>query len=198
MTISVKCKTCGKKLKAPDSAAGKKAKCPGCGKVVKIPEPVYDAEEVDDGVDDAVEDYEDYEDYGAADDSESYGFDGADEYSAPAMEQRRPCPMCGEMIVAKAAKCRFCGEILDPALKRKKKKRSRSRSRTQSYSNDGELTGVDWILCLFCGGIACIVGLVALCTGDSARGTKMIFISIGMGILWRVIFATIVAMQRGL
>ena len=30
---------------------------------------------------------------------------------------RRPCPICGEMIVAKAAKCRFCGEIFDESMK---------------------------------------------------------------------------------
>ncbi len=30
---------------------------------------------------------------------------------------RRPCPMCGEpMIVAAAAKCRFCGAVFDPRL----------------------------------------------------------------------------------
>jgi hypothetical protein len=31
---------------------------------------------------------------------------------------RRPCPMCGEMIQKDAIKCRFCGEIFDPVLKR--------------------------------------------------------------------------------
>ena len=38
--------------------------------------------------------------------------------TAPAAgEQRRPCPECGEMIVASAAKCRFCNAIFDPKLK---------------------------------------------------------------------------------
>ena len=42
-----KCPHCGKRLKAPDSAAGKRAKCPGCGKPVQLPkEQVYEAEEV--------------------------------------------------------------------------------------------------------------------------------------------------------
>ena len=136
MTISVKCRSCGKKLKAPDSAAGKRAKCPGCGKAVKIPEPVYDAEEVDDGL----EDYEDYgagEDYGAADE-EDYGFDGVDEYDSPAVEQRRPCPMCGEMIVSSAAKCRYCGEIFDATLKRKsKRKKKRRGSQSMPLANRG-------------------------------------------------------------
>ena len=35
------CPGCGKKLKVPDGAAGKKARCPGCSKVVTVPgEPV--------------------------------------------------------------------------------------------------------------------------------------------------------------
>lgn len=36
MPILVAC-DCGKKLKAPDAAAGKRAKCPGCGKVLAVP-----------------------------------------------------------------------------------------------------------------------------------------------------------------
>jgi hypothetical protein len=33
--------------------------------------------------------------------------------------ERRPCPVCGEEIAATARKCRFCGEVLDPELRRK-------------------------------------------------------------------------------
>jgi hypothetical protein len=34
----------------------------------------------------------------------------------PAQEVR-PCPYCGEMILAAARKCRYCKEYLDPALR---------------------------------------------------------------------------------
>src|SRR5436309_9190344 len=34
--LTVQC-SCGKKLKAPASAVGKRAKCPGCGNVLTIP-----------------------------------------------------------------------------------------------------------------------------------------------------------------
>lgn len=92
MPISVKCDECGKGLKAPDALAGKKAKCPQCGAVIPIPAAVSDAEEFDDGSEAETEASED---------------------------GRRACPMCGEMIVASAAKCRFCGEVLDPEMRKR-------------------------------------------------------------------------------
>jgi hypothetical protein len=36
MSITVACPSCGRKLHAPDSLAGRKAKCPQCGKVVTV------------------------------------------------------------------------------------------------------------------------------------------------------------------
>ena len=38
MAISFECRQCGKKLKAPDHAAGKSSKCPACGAKVTCPE----------------------------------------------------------------------------------------------------------------------------------------------------------------
>src|SRR5436305_5960962 len=33
-------------------------------------------------------------------------------------EPDKPCPYCGEMILAVARKCRHCGQYLDPSLRR--------------------------------------------------------------------------------
>jgi hypothetical protein len=54
---------------------------------------------------------------------DAYGFDDpADEVRVKepvGTEARKPCPVCGEMIVATASKCRFCGEILDKTMRGK-------------------------------------------------------------------------------
>jgi phage FluMu protein Com len=46
MSISFQCPQCDKKLKAPDSAAGRSSNCPRCHAVVTCPEPIFEAEVV--------------------------------------------------------------------------------------------------------------------------------------------------------
>lgn len=50
----------------------------------------------------------------------------------------------------------------------------------------GELTVVDWLLCIFCALIGCIVGIVNMVQGKK-KGLKMILISIGFAILWNIV-----------
>ena len=171
MSISVKCDECGKTLKAPDSAAGKKAKCPQCGAVVKIPEQIYDAEAAE--VDDSAE----------AEDA----FDGVDSYDSPAAsdDARKPCPMCGEMILANAAKCRFCKEVFDPKLKKKAKKKG-----SGGGNLDDDMSTGDWVVAILCPGIGCIAGIVWMIQGKS-KGLKTFGISILFAILWNIISAAI-------
>ena len=47
------------------------------------------------------------------DDDKPYGVAAGGPASDAGGENRQPCPACGEMIMATAAKCRFCGEVLD-------------------------------------------------------------------------------------
>jgi hypothetical protein len=68
-----------------------------------------------------------------ADEEYESDFDGdADEQADEPADQntkRKACPMCGEMIVASAAKCRFCGETLDLELRQRGKSRSGRRGK---------------------------------------------------------------------
>ncbi len=163
--------------------AGKTAKCPHCGERVRIPVPkpkkeeVYEAEEMD-----------------GAEDFDFGGFDPNAGATVP-RDERKPCRACGEMIMRKAAKCRYCGEIFDPALKRRKKS-SRKRSRSRYGDEDEDLDTLEWLLVIFCGGIACIVGLVYVIQGKP-KGSKMIGFSILSGIIWRAIGFVIGAILEG-
>jgi hypothetical protein len=158
MPISFQCPTCDKKLKAPVSAVGKSLACPGCETQVTCPEPIYDAEVVGMGGDDT---------------PSSLGPE-----DAPSTESRHPCPMCGELIMTTAAKCRFCHEVFDPTVER-------TRGKTPKKRRDDEenLEPLDAALAFFCTGIAFLVAIYWMDRGDP-RGLKMIkliVVLIGVG-----------------
>lgn len=191
MPISVKCFDCGKSLKAPDALAGKKAKCPDCGAIVPIPKAALDAESFDD---EPVSKPKSKSKSKPIEDEYDSTFDDLADYEADApvdeSAQRKPCPMCGELIAKTAAKCRYCGEILDPAMRKRAKKSS------SSVSSDDEMSGVDIALCILCSGIGCIVGIVALIRGQSSRGGKMIGLSLMMQFVWGAINMLIQEMAK--
>ena len=185
MPIEVKCAKCGKSLKAPDTMAGKKAKCPGCGSIVVVPEPmeeILDAEIIEPTPAPLTSNLG-----SLLDDELAYRVAEPDPVPAAqgALEDRRPCPACGEMIVSTAAVCRFCGEIFDASLKKKAKKK-----RSSSGGDDDDLTTGEIVLAVLCGGIGCIVGLVWVIQGKP-KGWKMVGISILAGVVWNIITAII-------
>jgi len=100
-------------------------------------------------------------------------------YSAPAPppEQRRPCPACGEMIPYAAAKCRFCGEIFDPTLKRKAQK---------SADPSQDMSTGDWVVAILCSGIGCIAGIVWMIQGKP-KGSKMLIVSLCSSAVWTAV-----------
>jgi predicted RNA-binding Zn-ribbon protein involved in translation (DUF1610 family) len=170
MPIQFECSACGKKIKAPDANAGKKARCPYCQAVIVVPEPVYEAE-----------------DASAPAQQEMYGIQEAPA-RPPKQEERRPCPMCGEMILADAVKCRYCGEIFDEDLKRAEKRR-----RPSASPEDTNLNVSEWLLAILCSGIGCIVGIVWMIQGKP-KGIKMFGLSILFDIIKSIIY---VALQAG-
>jgi predicted RNA-binding Zn-ribbon protein involved in translation (DUF1610 family) len=179
--IQVVCSSCHSKFNAPDSAAGKKTKCPKCGGVIEIPTPKPAA--VDDVLD--------------AEEAPRTPFtdeDFEDPVPTPAVEDdRKPCPMCGEMIQRNAIKCRHCGEIFDPLLKAQQRKSVT----TSSYSSaDEDLSALEWIVAILCSGIGCILGIIWMIQGKP-KGKKMLMVSLivqGIGVVLQVILAS---MQQG-
>jgi predicted RNA-binding Zn-ribbon protein involved in translation (DUF1610 family) len=180
MPISFRCQHCGKKLKAPDSAAGKSSKCPGCGSIVTCPEPVYEAEVVEMTME--PEQPPGLSPFADLDDDKPYAVVDPAPAAESATESRRPCPMCGEMILSSAVKCRFCGEVFDATLKKAKSKKSKKK-----YSDEDEsLSGGDIAVGLLCSGIGCIVGLVWMIQGKP-KGLKMFGLSFLMVVVWNVV-----------
>jgi predicted RNA-binding Zn-ribbon protein involved in translation (DUF1610 family) len=167
VSIKVTCPSCNASLKTKDSLAGKRAKCPHCGNPIQIPgvagEEVHEAEEVGE-----------------------FDFGGLDPNQGEAVEGRKPCPMCGEMILEGAAKCRFCGEIFDPELKKQEKKKAKS----SGGADDDNLSVGEWLLAIFCSGIGCIFGIVWMIQGKP-KGLKMIGVSFLFVIIWNVLRAAI-------
>ena len=102
-TITVVCPACGKTLRAPASAAGKKAKCPQCGKPVLVPvgSPQMPAAGVPQvpgvGFPQPVPSIYNDDDFAPAG-SSAYGLTASAPTSAE--PERTACPKCGEMIVA--------------------------------------------------------------------------------------------------
>ncbi len=94
------------------------------------------------------------------------------------------------MIVVGAAKCRYCGEIFDPALRKSKKKGKRSRG----GGDDEDLTGGEIAVAILCSGIGCIMGLVWMIQGKP-KGGKMIGIAFLSSLVQGVIRAVLTSVN---
>jgi hypothetical protein len=195
MAIQFNCSQCGKLLSAPESAVGRKGKCT-CGAIVQVPPAappeaeVLDAEVIPTaGIAGTPPPPPPY----PQDDAGDYAM-APDPAAAPpppgAGERRRPCPMCGEMIPMGAVKCRFCGEIFDPALKAAEQK-SKSVA-----AGDEDLSAGEWVAAILCSGIGCIFGIVWMIQGKP-KGKKMFLVSFAMSLIWTAIRAMLDQASRG-
>jgi predicted RNA-binding Zn-ribbon protein involved in translation (DUF1610 family) len=175
VAIQVACPSCSAVLKTAESYAGKRAKCPKCGAVVQIPElpkpePEPEEEEIlEPELTGGMLDFSD----------EDYQLE-APAAEPPKGEERKPCPMCGELIAASAVKCRHCGEIFDPTLKKQAKKKDKG------YVEDEDMTAGEWALAVLCSSIACILAIIWIVQGKP-KGTKMLLAALAMQAFWVVV-----------
>src|SRR5438309_1471562 len=113
MAIIFSCLGCGSRMQAPETLAGQKARCPSCQLVVEVPQQILEAEPAPAYPPPPLSPSIPQLPPGIKPQLLRPQFQDEPE---PAEGERRPCPMCGEMIVASAAKCRFCGEVFDPIV----------------------------------------------------------------------------------
>jgi len=167
--IQVTCPSCQTTLKTADSSAGKRAKCPKCGGIIEIPAaPTPPAD------DEYAMEAEPNPLAGFTDDELSSG------PVAPAANDRKPCPACGEMIVRDAVKCRFCGEVFDAVLKKKEQKAMKA------TGEDADLSTGEWVVAVLCSGIGCILGIIWMIQGKP-KGKKMLLVSLAVQGFWLVV-----------
>jgi len=57
-----------------------------------------------------------------------------------------------------------------------------------------DLTTGDWLLCIFCSGIACIIGIIRLIQGRPGAG-KMIGVAILFSVMWSLVRLLISSMS---
>jgi hypothetical protein len=101
--------------------------------------------------------------------------------------------MCGEMILASAAKCRFCGEVFDSDLKQAgvKKKKKKKHGGSSRSSDDDNLSAFDWSLV----GGSIFGPFLRSLTGNSPGG---MFISLVLSLSFCIgIIVSIVYMAQG-
>ena len=138
------CDSCGTRLKIPSTMKpGMKLKCPKCGGVVTMQAELAD------------------EAYAIVHDSsaEVVATSAAASHSVPAAQlasDTRPCPFCGEQILATAAKCRHCGEFIDPA---RAAARSRA-SKAAASDSTSEMNPAEYLVGVLASPIGLIIGIV--------------------------------------
>ncbi len=158
MAISFSCLKCGKKLKAPDNAAGKSSKCPGCGATVTCPEPIYDAELVESP--DALAGGLDP--FGDLDSDKPYAVAGPTPAEAASSETGGPAslPDVWRDDPDRGGQVPLLRRDLRPGAQEGQVQEEETRR-----ADAEDLTTGDWIVAILCSAIGCIAGIVWMIQG---------------------------------
>lgn len=209
MPISVVCQ-CGAKLNAKDELAGKAVKCPKCSQPIKIPaagaasgaapsKPVA-KKEPKPAVNDAIGGLLD--EIGAV--------------ATPQVKPDIACPKCGAGMQPGAILCVACGfntktnkqtaSSSDGAALAKREEYFAQQAAkaeaqqakvlksgptgaggmTVAAKPEAELTALDYVFCILCGGIALVVSIIYLVTGNP-KGKKMLIVTLAAQAVFFVI-----------
>jgi DNA-directed RNA polymerase subunit RPC12/RpoP/membrane protein YdbS with pleckstrin-like domain len=87
--IEFKCPHCEQSLDVPEELLGQAVECPSCNGTIQLPEPQ----------------------------SPTATTPKTQNTTSESSPETRECPYCGEDILAKAKKCKHCGELLDSSLR---------------------------------------------------------------------------------
>jgi hypothetical protein len=101
---------------------------------------------------------------------------------APADKDMMECRSCGEKILKKANKCKFCGELQGAA------DRARIAREAREADLDDNLSGVEIAFGLLCSGIACIMAVIWIVQGKK-KGWKLLMLSIITQVVVRALMA---------
>lgn len=171
MSIQVVC-TCGKKLSAPDSAAGKRAKCPACGSPVLVPsrEPPVDSTPQPEG------------------DLSSF-YDEELSKASPATSGPT-CPSCGSPVAKGATKCGTCGEKIASNVRLDQPSRKHPRAGHEQTAAGLEKVAIGLLLVL--AGIALITISIILVTFGPILLPQLLGVRLTASILMAVPYFAIV------
>lgn len=121
MSITVVCGTCGSKLKAPGSAAGRGVKCPKCAAELTVPatinRPVSSTPALPVQPNPPAASTPDRPTLARAARPAPPSRASRDSGYGDSEGGYKECPFCGEDVRAKARVCKHCGETLDVALR---------------------------------------------------------------------------------
>lgn len=88
---------------------------------------------------------------------------------------RKPCPLCGQMLTAQATQCPYCGESPVDNV-----------AAAKAVAVNNGLTAVEWIMEIVCPPFGGIMGLMYLIKGKR-QGSRLIVASLGAFVVWILI-----------